>query len=193
MVTSQSSYPNIIAAALPLNPEPWAMGNIAVVTAGKKRFPKVSPNKTLKAYQEALVEELNLYGAELLPGPYYSVKFTFSRQLVSYKTRTGSTSSRNWADVTNMQKGTEDALQGVYMANDRAVVRIQSALAGFQSKETLPWVVIEIRHSIFGFTPIETAICPETQVFSPEGQEAYREMLKQELGSQDITDNEWTP
>lgn len=186
-------YPNITAVALMLNPEPWAMGTISVVGPARKKFPKVSPDKTLKAYQDALFEELNLRGASILPGPYYSVKFTFSRQLVSYKRAEGGTSSRNWADVTNMQKGTEDALQGVYMPNDRAVIRVQSALAGFQSKETLPWVVIEIRHSIDEFTPVETAICPEDQWFSPAGQEAYNEMLKLELGGQDITDNEWEP
>lgn len=186
-------YPNIVAAALPLNPEPWAMGTVSVITAGRKPFPKISPNKTLKAYQDALQAELEQGEGRILPGPYYSIRYSFSRQLVHYKTRQGGTSSRNWADVTNMQKGTEDALQGVYMPNDRAVIRVQSALAGFQSKETLPWVVIEIRHSIDEFTPVGTAICPEDQWFSPAGQEAYNEMLKLELGGQDITDNEWEP
>lgn len=186
-------YPNIVAAALPLNPEPWAMGTVSVITAGRKPFPKISPNKTLKAYQDALQAELEQGEGRILPGPYYSIRYSFSRQLIHYKTRQGGTSSRNWADVTNMQKGTEDALQGVYMPNDRAVIQNLSRLVGPQRQSTLPYVVIEIRHSIEGFTPKETAICPIEDMFSPEGHEVWERMLKNELGGQPITDNEWEP
>lgn len=192
-VLEEGRYPNVVAAALPLNPEPWAMGNVAVITAGRKPFPKVSPNKTLKTYQDAVQAELEIEDIGILPGPFYSVRFTFSRQLVKYKTRGGKTSSRNWADVTNMQKGTEDALQGVRIPNDRAVVRVQSGLYGPQRESTLPFVVIEIRHSIDGYSPRETAVCHSDNWFSPEGQEAWEAMLRSELGSQDIQDNEWSP
>ena len=187
------SYPNVVAAALPLNPEPWAMGTVSVVTAGRKPFPKVSPNKTLKQYQDALVAELEHGNSRILPGPYYSIRYSFSRQLVQYKTRKGRTVTRNWADVTNMQKGTEDALQGVFMPNDRAVIQNLSTLVGPQRQSTLPYVVIEIRHSIEGFSPKEKAICPIEDMFSPAGHEAWEKMLKMELGDQSITDNEWTP
>ena len=175
------------------NALPKHMGNIAVVTAGKRRFPKVSPNKTLKQYQDALIAELTESEAAILPGPYYSIRYTFSRQLVHYKTREGGTSSRNWADVTNMQKGTEDALQGVYMPNDRAVIQNLARLVGPQKQSTLPYVVIEIRHSIETFLPADTAICPIEDLFSPEGEEVWKAMLDRELGSQDIQNNEWTP
>ncbi|UYL87221.1 rusa-like resolvase [Gordonia phage Minos] len=185
-------YPNVVAAALPLNPEPWAMGSIYVVTAGRKPFPKVSPNKTLKQYQDALVAELE-GRSSILPGPYYSIRYTFSRQLIQYKTRQGKTVTRNWADVTNMQKGTEDALQGVFLPNDRAVIQNLARLIGPQRQSTLPYVVIEIRHSIEGFSPAETAICPADEMFSPEGRKAWETMLNRELGGGNISDNVWTP
>lgn len=158
-------FDNIVAAALPLNPEPWAMGNIQVITAGKRPFPKVSPNRTLKVYQDAIIAELKVEDIGVLPGPMYSVRFSFSRQRAQYKTVSGRTSTRNRADVTNMQKGTEDALQGVRLGNDRDVVRIESRLVGPQRPSTLPYVIIEIRHSISGYSPRESAICQSTEHF----------------------------
>lgn len=188
-----SNFPNVVATALPLNPEPWAMGNVSAFKIKGRAIPKVAPNLTLKNYQEALRAELGLTDFEILPGPYYSVRFTFSRQLVKYKTSSGRTSTRNWADVTNMQKGTEDALQGVAFGNDRDVIRVESRLFGTQSASALPFVVIEIRHSIEGYSPEDTAICYTTESFSPAGQAAWEKMIQDELGPQDITDNEWTP
>ncbi|AVD99562.1 RusA-like resolvase [Gordonia phage Butterball] len=185
-------YPNIVAAALNLNPEPWAMGDVQVITKGRRPWPKVTPNKTLKSYQDALVAELLAGGAESLPGPYYSIRYSFSRQRTQYETRS-KTVTRNWADVTNMQKGTEDALQGVFLPNDRAVIQNLSRLVSSQEVTTWPYVVIEIRHSIEGFRPKETAICPIEELFSPEGQEAWEAMLKNELGGGEIADNEWEP
>jgi len=169
------------------------MGNIAVITAGRKPFPKVSPNKTLRVYQDAIQSELVEVGAKILPGPYYSIRYSFSRQLVQYKTRQSRTVTRNWADVTNMQKGTEDALQGVLLPNDRAVIQNLSRLVGEQRTSTLPYVVVEIRHSIESFSPTETAICPIEDMFSPAGQAAWESMLKNELGGGVIANNEWTP
>ncbi|AKJ71842.1 hypothetical protein TIN4_45 [Tsukamurella phage TIN4] len=187
------AYANVVAAAFSINPEPWAMGDVAVITAGKKRFPKVSPNKVLKMYQDALQEEVILTSLRDLPGPYYSVRFTFSRQLTKTKIASGRTLSRNWADVTNMQKGTEDALQGAAFGNDRDVIATASRLYGPQRENTLPFVVIEVRHSIEGFSPLETAICDHDSFFSPEGQEAWEAMIQSELGDQSIQNNEWTP
>lgn len=169
------------------------MGNMQMVGPARKRFPKVSPNKVLKMYQDAIREELVFTGINDLPGPYYSIRFTFSRQLTKTKIASGKTLTRNWADVTNMQKGTEDAMQGGSIDNDRHVIRTGSRLHSAQTEHNLPFVVIEVRHSITGFSPAETAICEATEMFSPAGQEAWENMLKAELGGSDITDNEWTP
>lgn len=165
------------------------MGNISVVGPPRKRFPKVSPNKTLKAYQDAVRAELELAGAEVLPGDY-ALRFTFSRQLVAYKVRTGKTLTRNVADVTNMQKGTEDALQGAAIGNDRDVIAVSSRLAGPQSEGTLPFVVIEIIHSIEGFV-----FDPFTEfpTWTEEGKMAYNGILEELLNPKGIQDNEWSP
>ncbi len=167
------------------------MGTVYVVTAGKRPFPKVSPNKTLKVYQDAVQAELLVEDIGILPGPMYSVRFSFSRQRTQYTTVSGRTSTRNHADVTNMQKSTEDALQGVRLGNDRDVVRTESRLIGPQRPTTLPYVVIEIRHSILGYNPVETAICEATEHFSPEGHTVLEAMLAKELGPQTISNNEW--
>jgi hypothetical protein len=51
--------------------------------------------------------------------------------------------------------------------------------------------VIEIRHSILGYNPVETAICGATEHFSPEGHTVLEAMLAKELGPQTISNNEW--
>lgn len=183
---------NIVAFALALNPEPWAMGTVSVVGPKGRKFPKVSPNKTLKAYQDAIREELALQGAVILPG-MHSLRFTFSRQLVAYMTGSGRTSTRNHADTSNMGKGTEDALQGVLLDNDRTVIAVESRMNGPQERHTMPWVVIEMRHSIEGYAPRDTAIYDyriHHDRFTFEGQAAWEEMAARELGPQLIVGNE---
>ena len=184
-------YDNVVAIALPLNPEPWAMGKIQVITAGKRPFPKVAPDKTMKTYEDGLKAELEVLGYSPLPGPLYSIRFSFSRQLAQYTTASGKTSTRNHADVTNMQKSTEDAIQGVLLRNDRDVVRVESRLISEQRVTAYPYVVVEVRHSICTFNVKDSAICPSDEEFSPEGRKALEAMLAVELGSQQISNNEW--
>lgn len=185
------------AWAVALNPEPWAMGKIGVfpVNGGKKWVPKVSPDKTMKNYQEAIAEELRLQGAEELPGPFYMLRFTFSRQLVKYTVgSTGRTSTRNWADVTNMQKATEDAMQGVLLPNDRAVIACGGRLADIQAEETLPWVVIEICYDIPALDNMVGYMNPFSHHgFSKRGRAAYDAMMAREEASKTVQNNEWSP
>ena len=133
--------------ALPLNPEPWTVGKAYVVKAGGVPKARIAPDATLQTYQNAVKDELTLQGAELLDGDY-SLYFTFSRQLASYAGVSGRTSTRNAADATNMQKATEDALQGVLIHNDRDVVRVGSVIVE-QGPLVSPFVVVEI---LFGLT-----------------------------------------
>lgn len=141
------SWENYRVYALPLNPEPWAVGPAYVVRAGGTPKARIGPEPTLQTYQNAVKDELTMQGAEILPGNY-SLYFTFSRQLASYGTASGRTSTRNAADATNMQKATEDALQGVLIHNDRDVVRVGSVIVD-QGPDVSPFVVIEI---LFGLT-----------------------------------------
>ena len=189
MISVYDEYEESVKAyGLHINPEPWAMGDIAIVGRNKK-FPKVSPNRTLKAYQEAVRAELEALGAEVVPGAY-ALRFTFSRQLVSYKVRTGKTSTRNAADVTNMQKATEDALQGAAIGNDRDVIAVASRMIGPQDEKAFPFVVIEIVHSMekFEFDPFM-----HMPVWTNKGKAEYDKILQEIFNPKDITENEWTP
>jgi len=132
--------------ALPLNPEPWAVGHISVVRRGGVYKPMVAPELTLQTYQNAVRDELTLQGAELLPGDY-SLYFSFSRQLAKYKASAKQTSTRNASDATNMQKATEDAIQGVLIGNDRDVVRVGSVIVD-QGPSVTPFVIIEIKYGL---------------------------------------------
>lgn len=113
------------AYCLPVNPEPWATGSAYVRRGGGKSFAAVAPDKTLKTYQEAVRAELMARGATLLEPPY-ALEFYFWRQNAQYKSPKGRTMTRNTPDTTNMQKATEDALQGVLIDNDRDVLAVKS-------------------------------------------------------------------
>ena len=141
------TWENYRVYALPLNPEPWAVGTAYVIKTGGAPKAKIPPDPTLQTYQNAVKDELRLQGVELLPGDY-SLYFSFSRNLASYTTPGGRTSTRNAADATNMQKATEDALQGVLIHNDRDVVRVGSVIVE-QGPTVIPYVIIQI---MFGLT-----------------------------------------
>lgn len=133
-----------IAYCLPVNPEPWAVGNAYVARGGGKAFAKVAPDKTLKTYQEAIRSELEARGAKLLEPPY-AIEFYFWRQNAQYKSPKGRTMTRNTPDTTNMQKATEDAIQGVLIGNDRDVVAVKSHRVE-ASIEGAGQVVIVVHH-----------------------------------------------
>jgi len=107
---------------LHINPEPWAVGPLDLLRRGGKLAPTMGRNQQVHMYQQAVAGELAVkYGA--LPGaplaPCYELDFWFWRN----------TERGNYADATNLQKATEDALQGILIDNDRDVVRAQSWVA----------------------------------------------------------------
>jgi len=107
---------------LPINPEPWAIGPVSVGKRGGKYFPIVGRNQQLHGYKEAVKDELELQGAQMLPEGAYELGFYFWRGL-----ETNTSGSRmNTADATNLQKATEDALHGVLFDNDRDVREVRS-------------------------------------------------------------------
>lgn len=129
---------------LHLNPEPWAIGNAFVVKGGRRAA--VAPDKTLKAYQEAVRAELLAQGATMVDGPYV-LTFWFWRENVSYTDAGGKKRSRNSPDLSNMVKATEDAIQGILIDNDRDVVHIRSFLVE-RGKDVEPKVVIEVESAL---------------------------------------------
>lgn len=142
-----------VTYALPINPEPWVVGNAYVGRGGGKAFAKIAPDKTLKLYQEAVRAELEAQGAEMVPGKY-SLDLYFYRQNAQYKDAAGRTRTRNTPDVTNMQKATEDALQGILIGNDRDVVSVSSHLVA-AGVDVDPMVVV---HLTYGVEPSEPVI-----------------------------------
>lgn len=128
--------------AIPINPEPWAVGNAYVRRAGGKSFAAVAPDKTLKSYKEALAAELIERGATVMEGPY-ELRFWFWRENITYIDEGGKKRTRNSPDATNMQKATEDALQGVLIENDRDVLSISSTIVE-RGQGVDPMVVVQV-------------------------------------------------
>ena len=125
---------------LSVNPEPWAVGDLHVGRRNGKMVPGMSPNRNLVAYKEAIKEAIGTQCVSL-EGPI-CVTFYFWRRVYSYSVA-GRGRSRNRADATNMQKATEDALQGVLFENDRDVMDVRSVIVE-QGPDVIPCVVIKI-------------------------------------------------
>lgn len=114
---------------LPVNPEPWSIGEMGVGRRGKKVYPYMSPSKQLEAYQNAVKEELDARDLpDILEGEY-DLKFFFWRRLDEYQLPSGRMSYRHVVDATNMQKALEDAIQKRLISNDRYVRRVSSEIA----------------------------------------------------------------
>lgn len=117
-----------------LNPEPWAVGDIA--------YNRIAPDPNLVAYQAAVKGELEGV-AEKLVGDL-DVTFFFWRQQARYIDAADRIRQRNQADATNMQKALEDALQGVLFDNDRNVRHISSTIIE-QGPRVEPRILIRLR------------------------------------------------
>lgn len=132
--------------ALWINPEPWAVGDIDIGrNKSGKMFPRVAPNHQLVAFQQAVKEELT--NEEAFPEDIkYCLTFYFWRRLDRYVDVSDRKRSAHVADATNLQKGLEDALQGVLFKNDRDVTDIRSILVE-QSESTHGRIIIRASES----------------------------------------------
>lgn len=108
---------------LNLNPEQWDLGTITGRKGGGSR---ISPNPNLVTFQNAVREELE--DVKMLPAHYRRITFYFWREQAKYLDASDHIRQRNRADATNLQKGLEDALQGLLFANDREVRDIRSVV-----------------------------------------------------------------
>jgi Holliday junction resolvase RusA-like endonuclease len=110
---------------LNVNPEPWAIGSLGLGRRNGKVYPYVGQNAQLAAYQsavrEAVVDPVQIEGN-------VELTFYFWRNLASYETQSGHEHRKHHADATNMQKATEDALQGILFDNDKWVVDVHSVV-----------------------------------------------------------------
>lgn len=111
---------------LDVNPEPWAIGPLGVARTGGKLRPYVGRNAQLHAFQETVKAALE--GAPEMEAGKYSIRLIFWRDRAEYETPQARTHRKHEADVTNMQKAFEDALQDVLFKNDKDVIDIHSTL-----------------------------------------------------------------
>lgn len=126
--------------SLDVNPEPWAIGPVGYSRRGGKMSAYVGRNQQLDAYKEAVREAL---GSQPLQDGTHIVHFFFWRNRAEYTTAQARTHRKHEADLTNLQKATEDALQGVLFANDRDVREVHSYLVD-QGPEVTPRILIGI-------------------------------------------------
>lgn len=123
-----------------LNPEPWQASKAA---RGANHINFFKP-EGLRVYQESLKEmfvEQNPQAVDV-PGDI-RLWFFFWRQLNLNEMFEGKNTRTHVADATNLQKSTEDALQGVLFANDRNVRDARSVIIA-QSDDTEPAILIGI-------------------------------------------------
>lgn len=127
-----------------VNPEPWEIGQPFAKRHGGKLTAGISPSPKLRAYQDALREEVGEFVSPIYAlDAELEVYFWFWRQIEEFKTPTGRTSHSNYADSTNLQKATEDALQDLVYGNDRLNRRVGSEIVA-QSQTTQPAIVVRL-------------------------------------------------
>lgn len=162
--------------ALGLNPEPWAIGPVTPTRRKNGSLgASVGQNAQLNAYKEAVRESLQLQNPELVSGEV-QLNMWFSRTLARHVTKaTEAQINKHWADVTNLQKATEDALQGVLIENDRNVRQVYSTVVD-QGMHVLPWLVIQV-------SPYDSSTVPPW-VFD----HARKAMLRDDLSKKPTTD-----
>lgn len=111
--------------SLDINPEPWVVGNIGVSRRDGKLGAWMGANQQLATYQEAVREVVKYSDFRKREGDL-SVTFYFWRRQDDYELGSGKRHRKHVADATNMQKATEDALQGILFDNDRSNRHVQS-------------------------------------------------------------------
>lgn len=129
---------------LNLNPVPWTPGEVAYAGkegGGRRTF--MRPSKDLKTYQRAIADEMSKWVTIELPTDV-DVLFVYVRSLDEI-IRGGARNARvHQADATNMQKATEDALQGILFGNDNQN-RVVKSVVYEQAPDLEPYVAIGIK------------------------------------------------
>lgn len=137
---------------LALTAQPWAIGPVGVGYRGKKPYAYIGPNQQLQAYQEALREELD--GAGILTGEVEITLYIW-RAIESARNFGGRDRKAKTSDATNIQKATEDALQGVLIENDRNVRRVTTEIV--EQKEGIQsCILVRVRP----YEPLKTTEIP---------------------------------
>ena len=143
---------------LKTNPEPWAVGpaSAGINKSTRKPYAKIAADPTTAVYQNAVREQLDailtlrgLTREEVIGRGYNRITFYLWRQLATYSSNSGRKVQRHQADATNIQKATEDALQGILIANDRDVREIRTVIIDQGASVKDPCVVICLDHAVY--------------------------------------------
>jgi Holliday junction resolvase RusA-like endonuclease len=129
---------------LDINPEPWRVGPVGVARRNGKLSGYVGRDQQLAAYEDAVREAIGT-GHTLIEGKVRLVMF-FWRRRDDYETPQARHHRKHDADVTNLIKATEDALQGVLFKNDKDTNDIRGVLVE-QGSNVTPRIVIGIEPS----------------------------------------------
>jgi hypothetical protein len=131
-------------------------------------------NQQLHMYQQAVKDEMKrLYPDAVELPPYYELDFWFWRN----------TERGNIADATNLQKATEDALQGVLLSNDRQVVRVASTVVA-QGPDVAGALCFRVR---WGVDPIKGLTDDVPVYLLAEMDQAA------DYAASPVSDNSWPP
>lgn len=119
---------------LNLQPENWEVGSAGASRSNGKIRGYVAPSTKLKAFQEAVREELSHQHPVLEDGEV-TLNFFLWRNIQKGVRR---------ADATNMQKALEDALQGVVISNDRNVRSVSTHIMQ-QDSDAPSKIVVQVK------------------------------------------------
>ncbi len=127
-----------------INPQPWTVGNLSMGRKGGRNFPMISKRAELRNYQDAIAQAFTF----LDPAPEMTLEpvaltIYYWRQVEEYRNDNGKLVVKHRADLTNLNKGLEDALQKILFKNDNQVVRFHSEIVE-QERDTDPRIVIII-------------------------------------------------
>jgi Holliday junction resolvase RusA-like endonuclease len=144
---------------LDVNPEPWAIGPVGYRRANGKMSAYVGRNDQLHHYKEAIKEAILKQDPVKFEGQF-ELTIWFWRERSEYTTHQARTHRKHEADVTNLYKATEDALQGILFDNDRDNVHTEAFMME-QGEEVHGKVVVRIRpmhHAGLMTMPPETPV-----------------------------------
>lgn len=141
---------------LPLNPEPWAVGEAGVRRVNGRTRGYVGPNLQLKAYQAAIREQLGTQEDQLWfpKGTKLQLSCWFWRQRAEYVTPQARTARKHEIDATNALKAIEDAFQKYLYHNDKDNLRVTSTMVSQDVDITHPKIVVKVE-PYYGFNPNE--------------------------------------
>jgi Holliday junction resolvase RusA-like endonuclease len=127
-----------------INPVPWTSPTVAVGKKNGKAYPQVYSSAELKGYKEAIKEHFQEKYPDFEPiEDEVALRFFLYRRLDSLERGTKRKSRGSVADATNMQKATEDALQGLLFVNDIQVVHAETWVMA-QHADVEPCIVVNL-------------------------------------------------